>query len=220
MNRACKMKKKYPIARHTIGLFLNSFIRSVNGLENLPEQGQFIIASNSGSSLDSLIIAYLLAVHRNKTVHSVSKRTAFFNFFGDRICKNWAHCILMDDKDKSAIVDVAADLLKQGEILLIYPEGTRTRDGSLNKAKTGVARIALKSKAPVVPFGIKGSFEVLPRGSLIPKKLGRCIDVYIGKPMAFEEYSGKEWTKEMLDEITTKIMVAIGNLIGKEYHNF
>ena len=209
------MKKIYPIIRYTILPVFNTFIKSVSGLENIPD-GPFIIAANSGSSIDSLVLARTFIVHKNRMFRAITKKTAFYKFFGERICR-WAGTIALDTNNKAAILDTAAELLKKGGIVLMYPEGMRTRDGEMNKAKTGVARLVLRSKVPVVPIGVKGGFEVFPRGSLFPRKLGKRIEIHIGKPMTFEKYYDKEIDKVMLDEITTTIMETIAALIGKKY---
>jgi len=97
----------------------------------------------------------------------------------------------------------------------VYPEGTRTLTGKLQRAKTGVARLALAAKVPVLPIGLTNTFKILPKGKWIPR-FGRA-DVNIGKLMYFDEYYGKENNKKTLRLVTTKIMKEIAKLCGQKY---
>ena len=105
--------------------------------------------------------------------------------------------------------------LTQGKIIGIYPEGTRTLDGKLQRGKTGAARLALAAKVPIVPVGLIGTFEILPKGKNIPK-LKRAI-VNIGKPIYFDKYYGKENDKKTIRLVTTKVMKEIAKLCKKKY---
>ena len=110
----------------------------------------------------------------------------------------------------------AINALKQGKIIAIHPEGTRTLTGKLQKGKTGVARLALAAKVPVVPVGLVGTFEILPKGKYIPKLKRAIMD--IGRPLYFDEYCNKKITKRLLREITNKIMKEIAKLCKQEYN--
>jgi 1-acyl-sn-glycerol-3-phosphate acyltransferase len=99
---------------------------------------------------------------------------------------------------------------------MIYPEGTRTLTGKLNRAKTGVARLALQAKVPVVPMGLTNTFKILPKGKWIPK-FGLKSDITIGKPMYFDKYYGKDDDKKTLRKITTLIMREIARLSRQKY---
>ena len=106
--------------------------------------------------------------------------------------------------------------LKKNEITMIFPEGTRSYDGKLKKAYTGVAKITLKSKAPVLPVGIIDSYKVLPRGKILPR-FKRC-EVKIGKLMNFEKYYKKKINEKILENITRDIMKQIAKLINQKYN--
>jgi Acyltransferase len=101
-------------------------------------------------------------------------------------------------------------------VLGIYPEGTRSRDGKLHKGKTGVARLALESRAPVVPCAMIGTFEFLPSGSFRPSLRIRP-GVIFGGPLDFSRYYGQEADRAVLRAVTDEIMQAIQKLSGQEY---
>ena len=108
--------------------------------------------------------------------------------------------------------------LASGSVLGIYPEGTRSPDGRLYKGRTGVARLALESRAPVVPCAMIDTFEFLPTGSFRPK-LGIRPGVIFGEPLEFSRYYGKESDRAALRAVTDEIMQQIQKLSGQEYVN-
>ena len=107
-------------------------------------------------------------------------------------------------------------VLAEGRLLGIYPEGTRTPDGRLYRGKTGVARLALESGAPVIPTAMMGTFELMPSGRLLPKFRVRP-GVKFGKPLDFSRYAGLESDRLVLRAITDEIMYALMELSGQEY---
>ena len=107
-------------------------------------------------------------------------------------------------------------VLAQGQLLGIYPEGTRTPDGRLYRGKTGVARLALESGAPVIPCAMIGTFEFQPPGRLLPR-LSIRPGVRFGKPLDFSRYAGLEADRLALRAVTDEIMYAVMNLSGQEY---
>ncbi|MBI2208343.1 hypothetical protein HYU50_02505 [Candidatus Woesearchaeota archaeon] len=88
--------------------------------------------------------------------------------------------------------------------------------GKLQKGKTGVARLALWARVPVIPVGIKGTFEILPKGAKIPKL--KRASFSFGKPMYFDKYYNKPMTKKLLRSVTDSIMREIANLSGQKYN--
>ena len=107
-------------------------------------------------------------------------------------------------------------VLANGHILGIYPEGTRTPDGRLYRGKTGVARLALEARAPVVPCAMVGTFEFQPPGKIRPR-LNIRPGVRFGMPLDFSRYYGLEDDWIVLRAITDEIMYAIMKLSGQEY---
>jgi 1-acyl-sn-glycerol-3-phosphate acyltransferase len=109
------------------------------------------------------------------------------------------------------------DLLRSGELLGIYPEGTRSPDGKLYRGRTGVARMALEAKVPVVPVAMIDTDKVQPPGQVVPN-LGR-VGVVLGKPLEFSRYEGMESDRLVLRAVTDEIMYAILARSGQEYED-
>src|SRR6266851_5288614 len=107
-------------------------------------------------------------------------------------------------------------VLANGQLLGIYPEGTRTPDGRLFRGKTGVARLALEARAPVIPCAMIGGFEFQPPGRITPRLRVRP-GVRFGKPLDFSRYYGMENDKLVLRAVTDEIIYEIMELSGQEY---
>ena len=107
-------------------------------------------------------------------------------------------------------------VLANGQLLGIYPEGTRTPDGRLFRGKTGVARLALEARVPVIPCAMIGGFEFQPPGKLTPQFRVRP-GVRFGKPLDFSRYYGMENDKRVLRAVTDEIIYEIMKLSGQEY---
>ena len=107
-------------------------------------------------------------------------------------------------------------VLASGQLLGIYPEGTRTPDGRLFRGKTGVARLALEARVPVIPCAMIGGFEFQPPGRITPRLRIRP-GVRFGKPLDFSRYYGMEGDKLVLRAVTDEIIYEIMNLSGQEY---
>ena len=107
-------------------------------------------------------------------------------------------------------------VLARGQLLGIYPEGTRTPDGRLYRGKTGVARLALESGAPVIPAAMIGTFEFQPPGRLLPRFRIRPGEKF-GQPLDFSRYAGLESDPRVLRAVTDEIMYAVMSLSGQAY---
>lgn len=109
-------------------------------------------------------------------------------------------------------------VLGEGKLLGIYPEGTRVPDNRLFRGKTGVARLALQARVPVVPMAMINTFELMPAGEK-PKVFGLPgrPGVRFGKPLDFSEFYGREDDREVLRTVTDRIMHGIRDLSGQEY---
>ncbi|MEK6984456.1 MAG: lysophospholipid acyltransferase family protein [Nanoarchaeota archaeon] len=207
----------YPIGKRIIPTIFRFWIKKVNGLENVPKHGHFIIAANHASYMDHFVIMCTLIPYLNKKIHHLAKKEHFNNIL-KKVWHTYVGAVPLDREEggKEALI-WAIQALKAGKIIAIHPEGTRSLTGKLQKAKTGVARLTLFSKAPVLPIGLIGTFEILPKGDYIPK-FKRAI-MNIGKPIYFPEYYNKKINKKMLREVTNKIMKEIARL-SKQKYNF
>lgn len=189
-----------------------------SGTENVPEVGPAILASNHLSYADWLFMPLTL----QRRVTFVAKA----EYFTGPGLKGWLQKTFFKgsgqvpidrsggNASEGAIIS-AKRLLAEGELFGIYPEGTRSHDGKLYRGKVGVARLALESKAPVIPVAVIGTDEIAPPG----KKFGRFIRpvVRFGQPLDFSRYEGMESDRYILRSITDEIMYEIMRLSGQEY---
>lgn len=192
----------------------------VEGLENVPRKGSAIIAANHLSFLDSFFIPLVIKRRRMtylaKADYFKSWKTAwFFRSAGQIACEREG------GKKSEQSLQIALEVLGGGNLLGIYPEGTRSPDGRLHRGRTGVARLALASGTIVVPCGVIGTDVVMPKNRKFPRLLhrGRRISVKVrfGKPLDFSRYEGQERDRFVLRSITDEIVYEIMRLSGQEY---
>lgn len=206
----------YLIPKLTIAPIVKLWVKKVNGLENLPKKGACIIAANHCSYMDHLIITGIIIPYLNRKIHFLAKKEHFDNIF-KKAWHTYAGAIPIDrEKGGKEALNWAIKALKEGKIIAIHPEGTRSLTGKLQKAKTGVARLVSIAKVPVIPIGLIGTFEILPKGKYLPK-FKRAV-MNIGKPMYFDKYYNKKINKRVLRELTTNIMNEIAKLCRQKYN--
>ena len=195
------------------------FIKEVKGWENIPK-GNFILASNHQSHLDELATAYLCVPRRYHFIGQTDNYRGFTKFwlYVLYFIAGVIHLNRKSKESKKETIQEAIKVLKERDVLIIYPEGTRTRTGKIGKGKWGIAKIFLETGKPILPVGIKGTFELMPPGGKL--KIKRLIKINIGKPLYFkEEFEGmkknnqnpKE-TEEVLIKITNRVMENISSL--------
>ena len=190
------------------------WIRKVEGIENIPKKGKIIIASNHESYFDFLCFAAVCP----RPVYYLAGEV-FFKKWWWRPLMKMTNQIRVDrtSNNTSDSINKALEVLDQGKAFGIFPEGTRSGDGKLQKAFTGVARIALQAKCMVVPVGMIGTYEIMSRHDKHPH-LNKC-EIKIGQPINLESYFGKENIKETLELITHKIiMPQLAQLTDEEYN--
>ncbi|MGI8524286.1 MAG: lysophospholipid acyltransferase family protein [Nocardioides sp.] len=202
-----------------LGPVLRAVFRPVvSGAENVPTEGPAILASNHLSYADWLFMPLTMS----RRITFVAK-AEYFNSPG---IKGWfqrkffssAGQVPIDRSGATAAegaLSSASRILEEGELFGIYPEGTRSYDGRLYRGKTGVARLALLSKVPVIPVAVLGTDVVAPPG----KKFGTFTrpGVRFGRPLDFSRYEGMENDRYILRAITDEIMYEIMQLSGQEY---
>ena len=198
------------------------WIKEIKGVDNIPTDGRFVAAPNHSSYFDDWIVPSIIIPHLDKELHMYVNNAYFKNPLS-RLYLKHSKAIPVEvrkNKNRKKINEHAFQkalyYLKNMEPICIYPEGHRTLDGQLQKAKPGAARLALAAKVPVLPVGVIGTFDLLPKGKVIPK-FKRCVIVKIGKPLYFKKYYGKENNKKALGLVTTNIMKEVAKLIGREY---
>ena len=200
-------------------VFLGPFLRLLyrpraRGLENVPGDGPVILASNHVSFIDSMFIPLLVkrkVVFLGKADYFTNAKTAwFFKAAGVIPIRREG------GSASEAAIQAGVRELQAGNLVGIYPEGTRSPDGRLYRGKTGVARMALLAKCPVVPVAVFGTRELQPIGKRFPKLSGR-IEVRFGRPLSFERFSGQETDRFVLRSITDEVMYEIMMISGQEY---
>src|SRR6185312_17234350 len=120
-----------------------------------------------------------------------------------------------DTRSAASVIDIGVEVLGEGRALGIFPEGTRSPDGKLYKFRTGVARVALRSGAPVVPVGLVGTRDVQPPDSKVWHRAP--VEVHFGAPLDFSGSAGQERSARVLREITETVRHAVQALSGQEY---
>ncbi|KOX23439.1 1-acyl-sn-glycerol-3-phosphate acyltransferase [Nocardiopsis sp. NRRL B-16309] len=189
------------------------------GVENVPRRGPAIMVSNHLSFSDHFFGP--LPLPRKITFLAKSEYftgTGVKGFFS-RAFFTGVGQIPIDrsgGKASEAALRTGLRVLKRGDLLGIYPEGTRSPDGKLYRGRTGVARLALEAKAPVVPMAMINLEKIMPPGRTVPK-LGVRPKVVFGKPLDFSRYYGMERDPRVLRAITDEIMYALMELSGQEY---
>ncbi|MFF0183278.1 lysophospholipid acyltransferase family protein [Streptomyces sp. NPDC005244] len=190
----------------------------IEGLEHVPSSGAAIVAGNHLSFSDHFLMPAILkrritflAKAEYFTGPGIKGRltAAFFRSAGQ---------IPVDRSGKEAgqaAIREGLGVLTKDELLGIYPEGTRSHDGRLYKGKVGVAVMALRAQAPVIPCAMIGTFEAQPPGRKLPRI--HPVSIRFGEPLDFSRYAGMENEKTVLRAITDEIMYAILTLSEQEY---
>lgn len=190
----------------------------VRGKENIPAEGPAILASNHNAVWDSVFLPMLI----DREVVFMGKA----DYFSGKGAKGWATKNFMravgtipvdrtGGKAAMAALQAGLDRLNSGELFGIYPEGTRSPDGRLYRGKTGVARLALESGAPVIPVAMIGTHAAQPIGQKVPSRTN--IGVIIGEPLDFSRYRPLAKDRYVLRAITDEIMYNLMLLSGQEY---
>lgn len=176
------------------------------GTENIPEHGGAIITPNHISLADPPAVGCNIPRH----ARFMSKE----ELFKPPIVGPWMwavgnYPVRRGTADRQAIRN-SIQMLDDGEVIAIFPEGTRSTDGKLREPELGVGLIAMKSRAPIIPAAIFGTDKVLPAHS---KRLYRHpVTVYFGKPLTFPDLYDSKDTREAMEEIGRRIMAAIDEL--------
>jgi 1-acyl-sn-glycerol-3-phosphate acyltransferase len=190
----------------------------VEGEDHIPDEGAAIFASNHLSFSDSIFLP--LMVPRRMTFLAKS------DYFTGRGLKGKATAAFFKGvgqlpidrsggKAGEAALNSGLRVLRRGELLGIYPEGTRSPDGRLYRGRTGVARMALEAGVPVLPVAMIGTDKAQPTGKKLPRIMR--IGIRIGRPLSFTRYEGMEDDRFVLRSITDEIMYELMLLSGQEY---
>ena len=209
----------YQALKATGGPLLKAAYRPwIRGKENIPAEGPAILASNHNAVWDSVFLPMML----DREVVFMGKADYFTGTgFKGWVTKEFMRAVGTIPVDRSggraseAALNAGLKRLREGELFGIYPEGTRSPDGRLYRGKTGVARLALLSGAPVIPVAMIGTHAAQPIGQRIPSRTN--IGMVIGEPLDFSRYKGLHKDRYVLRAITDEIMYNLMLLSGQEY---
>ncbi|MBU2236065.1 1-acyl-sn-glycerol-3-phosphate acyltransferase [Patescibacteria group bacterium] len=215
-------KQKDTIFFHLVRIFLAPLvmlrIKKITGIENLPKKGPYIIAANHVSYMDPPLIAVVAGYHsitKPRFISKIELKKVFGRFIGER----WFGMIYVEKENPGRCLEVASDHLKQGGVVGIFPEGRRRYNGTIGRGRTGVARLALWARCPVIPVGYIGPNDKEVKSLPLIFSRKHEIRINFGKPMTFESYSGQEVDKGVLQEITQKVLENISLLTGESIEN-
>jgi 1-acyl-sn-glycerol-3-phosphate acyltransferase len=202
-----------------LGPLLRLFCRpTIEGVEHVPQRGGAILASNHLAVADSFLLPLLVP----RRITFLAKREYFTQpGLVGHLKRNFFTGVGQVPIDRAsgsaaqAAMATAVRLLREGRLLGIYPEGTRSPDGRLYKGKTGVARMTLEASVPVIPVAMIGTDRVNPIGSRIWRP--RKVRIKLGKPLDFSRYYGMAGDRFIERSMTDEIMYALMELTGQTY---
>ncbi|MFN3866869.1 MAG: lysophospholipid acyltransferase family protein [Demequina sp.] len=214
------MSAYYTLFKHVlIGPPLKGYYRPwAEGVEHIPESGGVILASNHLAVSDSFFLPLVM-----------TRKVVFLGkseYFTGRGFKGYATRAFMEGvgtipvhrgggRASEAALRTGLQVLQSGQMLGIYPEGTRSPDGRLYRGKTGVARMAIEAGVPIIPVAMIGTDVAQPLGQKVPSRTD--IGVRFGAPLRLDAYAGRQEDREALREVTDGVMRAIQQLSGQEY---
>lgn len=188
-----------------VAVLRSLFRMEVTGREHEPPEGAFLAVSNHWSAFDPPVLGAAL----RRKVHFMAKQ----ELFEIPLLRSWMRCIgtfpvRRGEPDRQAIRR-ALQVLQRGGVVGMFPEGTRNPRGYLLPAEPGAAFLALKAQVPILPVGILGTLEVLPKGARVPRL--RKILVRIGPPFRVDDLVN---SPDRLQQASERIMAAIAELLG------
>jgi 1-acyl-sn-glycerol-3-phosphate acyltransferase len=213
----------YSVGMLTIAPTLRLLWRpKVTGREHVPATGGVILAANHLSFSDQLFVPAVLS----RKVFYLAKAEYFqapgpIGALAAALGRGMGQIPLDRSGGRASLVtlDAALPVLRAGEVVGIFPEGTRSPDGRLYRGRTGVAKLALDAGVPLIPVGIIGTDRVQPIGARVPR-LGHPVEIRIGKPLDLSAWQDRELPAGRLRrEITDALMAEIRALSGQVYVN-
>ena len=207
--------KAYPVAKAIVKPVMR-FLHHIHatGLHHVPAEGPAIFCPNHISFIDSFVLPCVLP----RRISYVGK-AEYMDSWKTKYVFPAMGMVPIDRSGGSAserALETAARILGRGELFGIYPEGTRSRDGVLHRGRTGAARLALRTGAPIIPVGIRGTDQMQPTGAKFPKPFSSC-QVNIGEPIDVTRYLDRQSDRLLLRQLTDEVMFEIRKLSGQDY---
>lgn len=207
----------YGVTRNAVNLMLRFGQKlTVEGLENIPAEGAAIVAPNHLSVHDSTVLLGVLPrltrfIGKAEYVDDWTTRFAFLALGNIPVDRS-------DSESGANALEAAAHVLESGDLFGIFPEGTRSRDGLLHKGKTGVARLALQTGAPIIPVGLVGTDEMQKASDPMHViRFGKEVTVRFGEPIPVERYASRPDQTVAPRQMTDDLMFEIAALSGQTY---
>lgn len=190
-----------------------SRIRIEGALDEIPREGPVILAANHASNFDAVVIGAWLIPRLGRRIHWLGKKELFaWPLVGWAAANGGVHPVDRGAADVEAF-RLAKRILDEGHVLFVFPEGTRSPDGALQHAQDGLASLALRTGAPIVPLGIAGSNRVWPRGQKLPHPGGH-VTVRVGRPFRLADLLPPDTDRRTAKGLaTTLIMGRIAALL-------
>lgn len=192
----------------------------IRGVENVPSSGAAILASNHLSFSDSIFLPLML----RRPVTFLAKSEYFTGKGLKGALSRWFFTATgqlpidrSGGKASEASLNTGLEVLAGDNLLGIYPEGTRSPDGKLYRGRTGIARMVLEAKVPVIPVAMIDTEKVQPIGQKMPKI--RRVGIAIGTPLDFSRFEGMEGDRIVLRAVTDEIMYELQKLSGQVYED-
>ena len=192
----------------------------IRGVENVPASGAAILASNHLSFSDSIFLPLML----RRPVTFLAKSEYFTGKGLKGALSRWFFTATgqlpidrSGGKASEASLNTGLEVLAGDNLLGIYPEGTRSPDGKLYRGRTGIARMVLEARVPVIPVAMIDTEKVQPIGQKLPKI--RRVGIAIGTPLDFSRFEGMEGDRIVLRAVTDEIMYELQKLSGQVYED-
>ena len=201
-----KVERAYAISRWVaMALLKPLFLVTARGRDHVPATGPVVLAANHGSFLDPPLVGSWsprqVRFLARSTLEKIPIVGAWMRWVGTRFVDR--------DAPSARALQAMIEVLQAGDVVVVFPEGTRTRDGRLGPFKRGLLLLLKKSDATVVPTGIRGSFHAFPRGRKLPRPFRRCTVVF-GEPMTAAEVlspGGLELLRRRVAEVSGQELV-------------
>ncbi len=188
------------------------------GAENIPPSGGCLIVANHTSMFDPPVVAHFV-YDNGRSPRFLAKSSLFKVPLMGRVLRGAGQIpVYRESRDATKAFTAAVEAVNRGECVLVYPEGTVTRDPQLwpMAGKTGAARIALATGAPVIPVAQWGAQLVLPRHAKFPRLLPpKKVVVRAGPPVDLDDLRGSDHTADVLREVTERLLDAVTGLLGE-----
>ncbi|MEU5726054.1 MULTISPECIES: lysophospholipid acyltransferase family protein [unclassified Micromonospora] len=194
-----------------------AFRPTVEGLEHIPATGGAIFAGNHLSVADELLLGTVVPRHLAFWAKSeYFKGTGVKGAFSKFVLTGLGAIPVERAGGRAALsaFDAAIPVLKAGDLVAVYPEGTRSPDGRLYRGRTGAARLAVAAGVPIIPVGVTGTDKAQPIGTRVPRPGRAEIAIRFGKPL---DVTGRSDDRTSLRAITDELMSEIQKLTGQEY---